>query len=182
MIENHKFDGIKIMQLKKFKDSRGFFIERYNKDILSKLGFNVDFVQDNHSSSVPGVIRGLHYQTNPAQGKLVSVIRGKILDIFVDLRANSKTFGEWDSVELSDENDKTVWIPGGFAHGFCVVGNENAEVVYKVDNLFSSSGDGGIFYDDSELKIEWPHENPIVSDKDKKLQSFKDYKLKPLFY
>lgn len=161
--------GLKIIQNKIFKDERGFFTERYKKDLFSELGLP-EFVQDNHSRSKPGVLRGLHYQTGPtAQGKLVSVIRGKIFDVAVDLRKNSPTYGKYEAVELSDENGLQFWIPPGFAHGFCVIGNEDADVFYKVDRPYAPSTEGGIIYNDPGFGIEWPVKNPVLSAKDMSL-------------
>jgi dTDP-4-dehydrorhamnose 3,5-epimerase len=153
-----------------FEDSRGFFFESFNQ-----LGFekatNISpiFVQENHSKSIKGVLRGLHYQLPPmAQDKLVRVIKGEIFDIAVDIRLDSPTFGQWVSEILSDKNKKQLWIPKGFAHGFFVL-SENAEVVYKTNAFYNSEFERCIYWDDSELKIEWPLRGikPIVSNKDK---------------
>jgi len=132
------------------------------------------FVQDNHSRSFPNVLRGLHYQ--PGQGKLVSVIRGRIWDVAVDIRPDSETLGQHYSVELSDENGRMLWIPSGFAHGFCVLGDQPADVLYKVTSVYNPVGEGGIAYDDPELGIKWPIENPIISARDKAQQSFASYR------
>ncbi len=166
---------LKVIQLKIHKDSRGFFVERFNKKIFEELGVPIDYFQDNHSYSVPKVIRGLHYQRNPSQAKLVGCLRGRILDVAVDIRVNSPTLGKHFAVELSAQNGKLLFIPSGFAHGFCVIGNEPADVMYKVDNQFSKEGDGGIKFDDPDLAIDWQIENPVVSEKDLNLQSFKQY-------
>jgi dTDP-4-dehydrorhamnose 3,5-epimerase len=138
-------------------DERGYFMETYRHDLLEeKLGYQVNFVQDNESkSSLRGVLRGLHYQTPPfSQSKLVRVIEGKVLDIALDIRRNSKTFGQYISVELSDKNKRQVFIPSGFAHGFVVL-SESAIFAYKVDNYYSKSHEKGIAYDDKDLKIDW---------------------------
>lgn len=172
---------LKIIELDIWCDSRGFFVERFNQQSFEKLGIPTKFVQDNFSYSLPNVIRGLHYQVNPSQGKLVGCVRGRILDVAVDIRKDSPTFGQHFGIELSGENGKLLWIPAGFAHGFCVLGDEPADVAYKVDNHYSKEGDGGIAFDDPNLAINWPIKNPIVSDKDKALQSFAQYKLKPCF-
>jgi len=164
--------GLKVIQLKIHHDNRGFFVERFNQ---------ISYFQDNHSYSYPNVIRGLHYQNNPSQAKLVGCLRGKILDVAVDIRHQSPTFGKYFSIELSAENGKLLFIPAGFAHGFSVIGDESADVMYKVDNAFSKEGDGGIRFDDANLNIDWKVKNPIVSDKDKNLQSFKNYSQKPIF-
>jgi dTDP-4-dehydrorhamnose 3,5-epimerase len=175
------FAGLKIVQLKIYHDNRGFFVERFNKKIFQDLGLPVDYFQDNHSLSAPNVIRGLHFQNNPSQAKLVGCLRGKILDVAVDIRKNSSTFGKYFSIELSAENGKLLFIPAGFAHGFAVLGNEPADVMYKVDNQFSKEGDGGIRFNDLDLKIDWQIANPIISDKDKNLPLFADYLKNPKF-
>jgi len=180
-IINTPIQDLKVVQLNIHRDSRGFFVERFNKKSFEALGLPIEFFQDNFSYSLPNVIRGLHYQNNPTQAKLVGCVRGRIWDVAVDIRAGSPTFGQHFGVELSGENGKLLWIPAGFAHGFCVLGGEPADVAYKVDNGYSKEGDGGIAFDDVELAIDWPVKEPIVSDKDKALQSFAQYKLKPCF-
>jgi dTDP-4-dehydrorhamnose 3,5-epimerase len=180
-IENTAISDLKVVQLDIYRDSRGFFVERFNKKSFADLGLPIEFFQDNFSYSLPNVIRGLHYQNNPTQAKLVGCVRGRIWDVAVDIRVGSATFGQHFGVELSGENGKLLWISAGFAHGFCVLGDEPADVAYKVDNGYSKEGDGGIAFDDADLAIDWPVKNPIVSDKDKALQSFAQYKLKPCF-
>ena len=175
------FTGLKIVQLKIYHDNRGFFVERFNKKLFQDLGLPVDYFQDNHSLSSPNVIRGLHFQNNPSQAKLVGCLRGKILDVAVDIRKDSPTLGKYFSIELSAENGKLLFIPEGFAHGFAVLGNEPADVMYKVDNQFSKEGDGGIRFNDPDLKIDWQIVNPIISDKDKNLPLFADYLKNPKF-
>lgn len=176
-----EFAGLKVVQLKIYHDNRGFFVERFNKKLFQDLGLPVDYFQDNHSLSAPKVIRGLHFQNNPSQAKLVGCLRGKILDVAVDIRKNSPTFGKYFSIELSAENGKLLFIPAGFAHGFAVLGAEPADVMYKVDNQFSKEGDGGIRFNDPDLKIDWQIANPIISDKDKNLPLFADYLKNPKF-
>lgn len=168
-----KISGLKIIELKVHRDDRGFFVERFREDWREKYGLP-HFVQDNHSLSKPGVIRGLHYQTQPfAQGKLVGCLRGRIWDVAVDLRKDSATFGQWEAFELSADNGQLLWIPAGFAHGFCVLGSEPADVMYKVDAPYSAANDAGIRFDDPTLKIQWPLDQmpcpPIVSAKDRAL-------------
>ncbi len=180
-VKNTIISDLKIIELTIHRDSRGFFVERFNKKSFADLGLPTEFFQDNFSYSLPNVIRGLHYQNNPSQAKLVGCVRGRIWDVALDIRANSSTFGKHFGVELSGENGKLLYIPAGFAHGFCVLGDEPADVAYKVDNHYSKEGDGGIAFDDAELNIDWPVKNPIVSDKDRILQSFAQYKLKPCF-
>jgi dTDP-4-dehydrorhamnose 3,5-epimerase len=181
MVTSLLLEGLKLIQLKAFHDERGFFTERYQQTRFKEYGLPENFIQDNHSRSKPGVIRGLHYQSNPGQGKLVGVLRGKILDVVVDIRKHSKTFGKWEAIELSDENGKLLWIPAGFAHGFCVLGHEDADVMYKVDNPYSPKTEGGILFSDPGLAIKWPNSNPIVSEKDRVLQTFAEYSKKPVF-
>ena len=181
MVSDLALPGLKLIQLKFFHDPRGFFTERYKKVQFEQLGIPGEFIQDNHSFSLPGVIRGLHYQHSPAQGKLVSVIRGKIWDVVVDLRQKSSTYGKWTGVELSESNGHVLWVPPGFAHGFCVVGDGPADVLYKVDAPYSPKTESGIAFDDPDLKIVWPISNPILSDKDRALPRFKDYATRAVF-
>tara|TARA_B110000008_G_scaffold31618_1_gene28282 strand:+ start:224 stop:766 length:543 start_codon:yes stop_codon:yes gene_type:complete len=159
-----------------FKDDRGFFYESYNKNNFENIIKN-SFVQDNESKSIKGVIRGLHFQKPPhAQTKLVRCISGKILDVVVDLRKNSKTFGETFYIELSSENNKQLFVPKGFAHGFQVLTNE-AVVNYKVDEYYSPDSYSGIIWNDKDLLIKWKHDiEPILSKKDLNLESFKNLK------
>ncbi len=179
-VTNLRIKGLKLIQLKCFNDARGFFVERYNENTFGDLGLPRHFVQDNHSLSQPRVLRGLHYQFNQPQGKLVSVIRGRIFDVAVDLRPSSSTYGQWEGIELSADNKKVLWIPGGFAHGFCVLGEEPAEVIYKVDHLYNPRGENGIRWNDPDINIEWPIENPLLSAKDEVQPLFADYKISEL--
>jgi dTDP-4-dehydrorhamnose 3,5-epimerase len=172
-------DGLLIIELDVFRDNRGFFVERFHTDKFRQMGLPHDFVQDNHSRSESRVIRGLHYQTNPAQGKLVGVTRGAVWDVAVDVRPDSKTYGQYAGVELTGENGKLFWIPAGFAHGFCVLGSEPADMLYKVSGLYNKAGEGGIRFDDSEIAIDWPVKDPIISDRDKQMASFADYRKAP---
>jgi dTDP-4-dehydrorhamnose 3,5-epimerase len=175
-LTNLPIEGLKLIELQIFQDSRGFFVERFNEEKFREFGLPTQWAQDNHSKSLPGVLRGLHFQTgDDAQGKLVGVIRGRIWDVAVDARKGSPTFGQHYAVELSDSNGKLLWIPKGFAHGFCVVGGEAADVMYKVDRKYSPGNDGGILWNDPALKIEWPIEKPLISDKDAKLPSFAEF-------
>lgn len=174
-----KLEGVLIIELDVFKDNRGFFTERFNEKKFSDAGLPTEFPQDNHSRSAPGVIRGLHMQHTPPQGKLVGAISGSIYDVAVDVRPNSKTFGQYVGVELSGDNGKLLWIPGGFAHGFSVTGSSHADVYYKVTALYNKEGEIGIKYDDPELAINWGVKTPIVSDRDKQMMSFSEYKKNP---
>jgi dTDP-4-dehydrorhamnose 3,5-epimerase len=144
-------------------DARGFFTETYRQDALAELGVRDNFVQDNHSRSSLGVLRGMHYQVG--QSKLVRCARGSILDVCVDLRRGSPGFGEWESVELTDENARQIYIPNGFAHGFCVT-SDVADVVYKVSTYYDPSAEAGIAHDDPEIGIQWPKLELRVSERD----------------
>lgn len=172
-------EGLLLLELKTHRDNRGFFSECYRADWLREIGLPTNFIQDNHSRSLPGVLRGLHYQTEPSQGKLVNVVRGRIWDVAVDIRPTSSTFGQYYGVELSDENGLQFWIPPGFAHGFVVLGDEPADVYYKVNAAYNPSSEGGIRYDDQELAIRWPLKDVKISSRDQGLPSFKYYKENP---
>lgn len=172
--------GLSLIELDVYGDERGFFIERYNEARFAELGLPVRFIQDNHSRSLPTTLRGLHYQVSPPQGKLVGVIRGEILDVVVDIRPNSPTYGQHAVTTLSDRNGCLLWIPAGFAHGFCVTGTEPADVLYKVDGSYDRSSEGGILWSDPDLGIDWPHQKPIVSPRDRLLPRFADYRQNPV--
>ena len=173
---------LKIIQLKKYHDERGFFVERYNQKIFADLNLPINYFQDNHSFSLAGVVRGLHYQSNPPQLKLVGCLRGKILDVAVDIRKNSPTFGKYFATELSHENCRLLLIPAGFAHGFSVIDNNGADVFYKVDSPYNQASEGGIIFDDPTLNIDWQVKSPIVSSKDKALPTFAQYSKNPIFF
>ena len=167
-------EDLLIIEPQLFKDERGFFYESYNKNNLNS---NIVFVQDNESKSYKGVIRGLHFQAPPFdQTKLVRCVSGNILDVAVDLRTNSKTYGKSFSIELSSENNKQLFVPKGFAHGFQVL-SETAIVNYKVDNFYNPKSDSGIIWNDTDLSIDWNLDlKPILSPKDLKLKTFKNLK------
>lgn len=157
-----------------FNDNRGFFMESYKKSDFERYGITSEFVQDNHSSSIKNVIRGLHFQKPPAeQSKLVKCVSGKIFDVAVDLRKNSKTFLKWVSAELTRENGWMLFIPKGFAHGFLTL-SDRAEIVYKCDAEYSKENDCGIRYDDPDINISWGVDNPVLSDKDLKLKFYRE--------
>lgn len=163
--------GLQVIEPAQMKDDRGHFFESYNQNVYIQNGITNVFVQDNQSSSKYGVIRGLHYQLPPhAQAKLIRVLYGKILDVVVDIRVGSPTYKKVFSIELSDENNKHLFIPAGFAHGFSVL-SERAEVMYKCDGFYNKQSEGGILYNDPELNIDWkvPVDKQIVSGKDKEL-------------
>ena len=156
-----------LIQPRVFADERGFFLETFRRRGFEDQGIGQEFVQDNHSRSRKGVLRGLHFQKNHPQGKLIYVISGAIFDVALDLRRESSSFGRWHGTVLSDENHHQLWIPPGFAHGFCVI-SEQVDLVYKCTDYYHPEDEGGIIWNDPELKIEWPIANPIVSEKDSK--------------
>ncbi len=172
-------EGLKVIELAVHGDARGFFVERYHKEKLAEQGFDVDFIQDNHSRSAPGILRGLHWQHSPSQGKLVGVTRGAVWDVAVDIRTDSPTYGKYHAVELTGENGILFWIPAGFAHGFCVLGDEPADMLYKVSGRYNKAGEGGIRWDDPELAIDWPIDNPLISERDEGLMSLAEYTANP---
>jgi dTDP-4-dehydrorhamnose 3,5-epimerase len=172
--------GLVRIELALRRDARGFFVERFNRETFRQFGLPADFVQDNHSRSAPGVLRGLHYQFDPPQGKLVGVTRGRIWDVAVDIRPDSTTFGQNCAVELTDSNGVMLWIPPGFAHGFCVLGDEPADVIYKVDAPWNPAGESGILATDVELRIQWPIRDAVLSSRDQKLPSFASYRAQPV--
>jgi dTDP-4-dehydrorhamnose 3,5-epimerase len=163
-------EGLLLIELKIWRDERGFFVERFQTATFEPLGLPTAFVQDNHSRPLPGVLRGLHYQAG--QGKLVGAIRGRVWDVAVDIRPTSKTCGQYAACELSDANGRLLWIPKGFAHGFCVLGDEPADILYKVDAPYDPAAESGIHWADRDLSIPWPVENPAVSARDEQLPSF----------
>ena len=148
-----------------FTDARGFFLESYNANEFAGAGITARFVQDNHSRSTRGVLRGLHYQLEQPQAKLVRVVRGAIFDVAADIRVGSPTFGKWVGVTLDDARKQSLWIPEGFAHGFCVLSDE-ADVAYKATGFYAPAAEKGIIWNDSLLSIDWPIEAPVLSQKD----------------
>jgi dTDP-4-dehydrorhamnose 3,5-epimerase len=167
-----------LIEPKVFEDERGFLMETYKMPDFAAAGIKENFVQDNHSCSARGILRGLHYQNPPfAQGKLVRAIRGEIFDVAVDIRKGSPTRGKWVGVILSEENKNLLYIPTGFAHGFCVI-SEVAEVTYKTTNVYSAEAEAGIIWNDEDLNIEWPVEEPTLSSKDEKWPSLKNADIK----
>ena len=171
-------DGVIIVEPTAFGDSRGYFMETYQKEDFINGGITVDFVQDNQSMSTKGVLRGLHFQKQFSQSKLVRCIRGAVFDVAVDLRPGSETYGKWEGVVLSAENKKQFFIPKNFAHGFLVLSDE-AEFVYKVDDFYHPNDEGGLMWNDPDIAIEWPIEEGMeikLSDKDKLHPPFKNLK------
>ena len=174
-------EGLKVIEPTVFGDSRGYFMETYNYNDFKEAGIDVEFVQDNQSSSTKGVLRGLHFQINYPQDKLVRVVNGEVFDVAVDLREGSKTFGKWFGVELSEENKKMFFIPENFAHGFLTL-EDKTEFIYKCTDLYHPEYDSGIIWNDKDINIEWnfekynlKEEDLILSEKDTKHQSFKEY-------
>lgn len=166
--------GVVLIQPKIFEDDRGFFMEIYKMPDFVAAGIKVDFIQENHSRSSKGVLRGLHYQNPPfAQGKLVRVVKGEIFDVSVDIRKGSPTWGKWVGVILSENNKNILYVPAGLAHGFCVL-SEVAEVTYKTTNVYSAESEAGIIWNDADLNIEWPVKEPILSEKDENLPPLKN--------
>jgi len=157
--------GIILIEPHVFKDARGFFLETFHKEKYAQGGADRTFVQDNHSHSQQGTLRGLHYQLGHAQGKLVYAVTGEIFDVAVDIRRGSPTFGQWVGAHLSAENKYQIYVPEGFAHGFCVL-SDSADVIYKCTDFYSPEDEFGIFWADPTIGIDWPIENPVLSEKD----------------
>ena len=170
-VSKSPIDGLIIIEPKVFRDSRGLFYEVYSESKYKEQGVPARFVQDNHSISEKGVLRGLHYQVNPGQGKLVRVVRGEIFDVAVDIRKGSPTYGNWWGLSLSETNNLQLYIPVGFAHGFCVLSG-SAEVLYKCSDYYSPQNERGIIWNDPDLAIDWPIENPLLSEKDIEYPNF----------
>jgi len=172
--------GISIIEPTVFRDARGYFFETFQAKRYAEQGMPSNFVQDNFSCSSKGVLRGLHYQLPHTQGKLVWVTRGKVFDVFVDIRQGSPTFGKWESIILDAEEPRQIYIPPGFAHGFCVLSNE-ADFYYKCTEYYTPSAEKGIRWDDPEINIQWPVTNPILSPKDMVYPNLRDVPKEDLF-
>jgi dTDP-4-dehydrorhamnose 3,5-epimerase len=171
--------GALVLEPKVFADDRGFFLESYNQKAFQEIGIREKFVQDNHSYSKRGVLRGLHYQVEKPQGKLVRVVTGEVLDVFLDLRRGSPSFKRWHAVRLSGENRRLAWIPAGFAHGFYVL-SESAHVLYKSTEFYFPELERTVLWNDPDLKIEWESpKEPVLSEKDKKGKLLKDTEVFP---
>lgn len=160
-----KLDGILLIEPKLYSDDRGFFLESFEQKKYQDLGMVEEFIQDNHSRSQKNVLRGLHFTKKTPQAQIVTVIRGSVFDVVVDIRKNSPTFGQWFGTELSSEGTRQIYMPHGFAHGFCVL-SECADLHYKVSQRYDSTDDCGLIWNDDQIKIDWPIKNPIVSLKD----------------
>jgi len=178
-------EGVCIIEPNVFGDNRGYFMETYSKKEFKEIGLDYNFVQDNQSKSKKGVLRGLHFQKENTQAKLVRVIKGKVFDVAVDLRNESETYGKWEGVILSEENKKMFMIPKGFAHGFLVLSDE-AEFTYKCDDIYNPNAEGGLKWNDPDVAIEWPlgdmkESDLLTSEKDSKWPSLKELKNTNLF-
>jgi len=172
-LEQTGLDGVVLLKPRVFGDARGFFLESYNRRTFEDLGLPGEWVQDNHSYSARGVLRGLHYQYPQWQGKLVRTVSGEIFDVAVDIRRDSPSFGKWYGAVLSRENQQMLYVPPGFAHGFCVL-SENADVLYKCTTLYEPSQDRCILWNDPDIGIAWPVKDPVLSEKDQKGARLKD--------
>ena len=171
-----KLDGCVIIEPKVFGDERGFFLETFQAErYASEAGITLPFVQDNHSRSSKSVLRGLHFQKTKPQGKLVRVVRGQVYDVAVDIRNGSPTYGQWEGLILSEENKTQLWVPPGFAHGFVVL-SDTADFEYKCTDYYDPSDEGSILWNDSDLDIPWPIDNPILSNKDASADRLADLK------
>jgi dTDP-4-dehydrorhamnose 3,5-epimerase len=177
-VESRHLNGVVVLIPQTFKDERGFFLETFRVDKFVELGLPTNFVQDNHSGSVRGVLRGLHFQWEPPMGKLMRVTRGEAFLVAVDVRKGSPTLGKWYGTNVSAENRKQIWAPAGFARGFCVL-SENAEIQYKCTGLYNNRGESGIRWDDPDIGIEWPLKDPILSEKDKNAQTLRQWLERP---
>ena len=176
-ISHSKFKGCVIIEPTVFGDERGFFLETFQAArYKQEAGIDLPFVQDNHSRSARGVLRGLHFQKTKPQGKLVRVVRGEVYDVAVDIRKGSATFGEWEGVILSEDNKKQFWVPPGFAHGFVVL-SDTADFEYKCTDFYDPSDEGSILWSDPDLNIPWPIANPVLSTKDESAKRLVDLRL-----
>lgn len=173
-IESEHLNGLVVIKPEVFEDDRGFFMETYRKDQFKEIGLPSDFVQDNHSRSSKGVVRGLHFQWEPPMGKLMRVTFGSAFLVAVDIRKNSPSFGKWYGEEVSAKNKKQIWAPAGFARGFCVL-SEFAEIQYKCTGIYNKNCESGILWNDPEIGIEWPITSPSLSEKDKKAQTLNEW-------
>lgn len=169
-----KLEGAIIIEPKVFGDHRGFFMETYQKERYQEAGIPLEFVQDNHSRSTRGVLRGLHFQKTKPQGKLVRVVSGEVFDVAVDIRKDSPTYGQWEGVLLSEDNKRQFYVPPGFAHGFVVL-SETADFEYKCTDYYDPSDEGSLLWNDPDLAIEWPIEDVQLSEKDQHAPTFKDF-------
>jgi len=169
-------DGVLIIEPKVFGDKRGFFKETFHQERYKELGISEDFVQDNFSRSSRGVLRGMHFQKTKPQGKLIQCLRGEIVDVIVDINPSSKTYGQYESITINDDNHRQVYIPPGYAHGFCVL-SEIADISYKCTDFYFPEDEGGLIWNDPDVGIDWPIKDPQLSPKDTVHPGLKDLKL-----
>jgi dTDP-4-dehydrorhamnose 3,5-epimerase len=177
-LESTPITGVTVLVPDRFEDDRGFFMETYREDQFQKLGLSWRFVQDNHSRSAKGVVRGLHFQWDPPMGKLMRVSAGTAFLVAVDIRKGSPTLGKWFGIEVSAENRRQIWAPAGFARGFCVL-SDFAEIQYKCTGLYNSRGEGGIRWNDPKIGIQWPVANPSLSNKDRDAPTLEEWLVRP---
>ncbi len=177
-VEARHLEDVLVLVPEIFGDERGFFMEVFRTDQYRELGINQQFVQENHSGSKGGVLRGLHFQWEPPMGKLMRVTSGSAFLVAVDIRKGSPTLGRWVGVEASRENRRQVWAPAGFARGFCVL-SEYAEIQYLCSGIYNSRGESGFLWNDPQVAVDWPVKDPIVSEKDRKAQTFAEWLQRP---
>jgi dTDP-4-dehydrorhamnose 3,5-epimerase len=177
-IEARHLNDVVVLVPDVFQDSRGFFMETFREDVFKSLGLPTHFVQDNHSRSVKGVVRGLHFQWEPPMGKLMRVPFGTAFLVAVDIRKGSPTLGKWVGVEASAENRRQIWAPAGFARGFCVL-SDVAEIQYKCTGIYNNKGESGILWNDPEIGVKWPVSDPVLSDKDRNAQTLAQWLTRP---
>lgn len=170
-IVTQPFSGVMVLEPDRFEDARGFFLESFEQERYRALGIAENFVQDNHSRSRKNILRGLHFTRNRPQAQIVTVMRGRIFDVVVDIRKDSSTFGKWFGTELSDEGPRQVYMAHGFAHGFCVL-SDWADLHYKVSQRYDPSDEGGLIWNDGEVGIDWPIKDPVISERDARHRAF----------
>ncbi|MGD2087448.1 MAG: dTDP-4-dehydrorhamnose 3,5-epimerase [Candidatus Aminicenantes bacterium] len=177
-IESEQLNGAVVIVPEVYEDERGFFMEVFRADQFRKLGLPTEFVQDNHSRSQKGVLRGLHFQWDPPMGKLMRVTYGRAFLVAVDIRKGSPTLGQWFGIEVSAENKKQVWAPAGFARGFYTL-SDSAEIQYKCTGIYNNKGESGILWNDPEIGVKWPEMNPVLSKKDQNAQTMAQWLARP---
>jgi len=177
-IESEHLNGLVVLKPEVFEDERGFLLEAFRTDQFNELGLPTNFVQDNHSCSIKGVLRGLHFQWEPPMGKLMRVTYGSAFLVAVDIRKGSPTLGKWYGEEISAKDKKQIYAPAGFARGFCVL-SDSVEIQYKCTGIYNNKYESGLFWNDPEIGIKWPISDPILSERDKNAQSFSEWLEKP---